>query len=36
VRKPGSAQAAAFRALAQAVIEHVEATAALGTLPRIG
>jgi ATP-binding protein involved in chromosome partitioning len=36
VRTPGSAQAAAFRALAQAVIERVEATSALGTLPRIG
>jgi ATP-binding protein involved in chromosome partitioning len=36
VRKPGSAQAAAFRALAQVVIERVEATAALGALPRIG
>jgi ATP-binding protein involved in chromosome partitioning len=36
IRRPESAQAAAFRALAQAVIERAEATAGLGTLPRIG
>jgi ATP-binding protein involved in chromosome partitioning len=36
VRRPESAQAAAFRALAQAVTERVEAMAGLGTLPRIG
>lgn len=36
VRRPDSAQAAAFRALARAVAERVEATAGLGTLPRIG
>jgi ATP-binding protein involved in chromosome partitioning len=36
LRKPESAQAAAFRALAQAVAERADATAALGTLPRIG
>jgi len=36
VGKPESAQAAAFRALARIVAERVDATAALGTLPRIG
>jgi ATP-binding protein involved in chromosome partitioning len=36
IRKPESAQAAAFRALAAAVAERADATAALGTLPRIG
>jgi ATP-binding protein involved in chromosome partitioning len=36
VRRPESAQAATFRALAQAVMERVEAMAGLGTLPRIG
>jgi ATP-binding protein involved in chromosome partitioning len=36
IRRPESAQAQAFRALAAAVIERVETTAGLGTLPRIG
>jgi ATP-binding protein involved in chromosome partitioning len=36
VRKPESAQAATFRALALAVMERVEAVAGLATLPRIG
>ena len=36
LRKPDSAQAEAFRALAQAVAERAEAVGALGTLPRIG
>jgi ATP-binding protein involved in chromosome partitioning len=36
LRKPESSQAAAFRALAGAVIDRAEAVAALGTLPRIG
>jgi ATP-binding protein involved in chromosome partitioning len=36
LRRPDSAQAAAFRALARAVAERVEAVGALGTLPRIG
>jgi ATP-binding protein involved in chromosome partitioning len=36
IRRPESAQAAAFRALALAVMERAETTAGLGTLPRIG
>ena len=36
VRRPDSAQAAAFRALARAVVERADAVAGLGTLPRIG
>jgi ATP-binding protein involved in chromosome partitioning len=36
IRKPESPQAEAFRALARAVAERVEAVGALGTLPRIG
>jgi ATP-binding protein involved in chromosome partitioning len=36
VRRPESAQAASFRALAAAVRERAEAVAGLGTLPRIG
>jgi ATP-binding protein involved in chromosome partitioning len=36
ILKPQSAQAAAFRALARVVAERVTATAALGSLPRIG
>ena len=36
VRRPESAQAAAFRALAGAVMERAEAVAGLGALPRIG
>jgi ATP-binding protein involved in chromosome partitioning len=36
VRKPDSPQAAAFQALARAVMERVEAVAAAGSLPRIG
>ena len=36
VRRPESAQAAAFHALARAVVERAEAVAGLGTLPRIG
>ena len=36
IRRPESAQAQAFRALAAAVIERAETTAGLGTLPRIG
>jgi ATP-binding protein involved in chromosome partitioning len=36
IHRPESAQAAAFRALAAAVMERAEATAGLGTLPRIG
>src|SRR6266849_1004517 len=35
VRRPESAQAEAFRALARAVVERAEAVAGLGTLPRI-
>ena len=35
LRQPGSAQAAAFRALAEAVAERVEAIGAMGQLPRI-
>ena len=36
LRKPDSAQAAVFRALARTVAERVESTAILGTLPKIG
>jgi len=36
IRKPESPQGKAFRALAQAVAERVEAVGALGSLPRIG
>ena len=36
LRKPDSAQAMAFRALARAVAERVEVVGAAGTLPRIG
>ena len=36
LRKPESAQAAAFRALARVVAERADATAKLGALPRIG
>jgi ATP-binding protein involved in chromosome partitioning len=36
LRKPESAQAAAFRALALAVAERADTVAGLGTLPRIG
>jgi ATP-binding protein involved in chromosome partitioning len=36
IRKPDSPQAAAFQALARAVVARVEAVGAVGSLPRIG